>query len=134
MLYIELKRACIGLTLLRNRVWGRLNWAAGSRIGLAIVIVFLFRSDLSRMTETVIADYMPIWRQSASLTVAATAPVALLMAVNNWSEHTSLPAIFAAIAIGVAAWATGLWLLRHPLFVEAQRVGQHLLTRYARRA
>ena len=49
------------------------------------------------------------------------------MAANAWSPQTSLAAIAGVVALGVAAWGAGLWLLRHPLFDEARILAQQAL-------
>ena len=127
----NLKRNAIGLTLFTLGCLGGLLWAAVGRIGDIIVAVYMYKGEIQRMTATVPEDFTPIYRQSAALTVAACAPVTLLMMMNNWSERTSLPAIFGTIAIS-AAWACGLWLLRHPLFLEAETASRHFFWRRVR--
>lgn len=129
---LEIIRNAIGLTLFTVGCTGGLIWAAVGRMGDVLVAVLIYQGEIRRMTGTFAADYMPIFGQSAALTVAACAPVTLLMMLNHWSEHTSLPAIFAAIGVGVAAWACGLWLLRHPLYLEAEIAGRHFFLRYVR--
>ena len=126
-LYYETKRAGTGLLLFTLGCLGGLAGAAVSRIGEAACGVAYSRRDILRMTDTRMADYGSIFGQSALLTVAACSPTALLMAVNAWSSQTSLVAIAGAVALGVAAWGVGLWLLQHPLFVEARILVQQAL-------
>lgn len=128
----ELRRSVIGLVLFTLGCLLGLNWAAGARIVEAIAIVLLCRDDLRRMTQTRAQDFISIYQQSAGLTVLACAPTAVLMAANDWSERTSLQAIFGTILMGIAAWAAALWYLRHPLFVEAEHAGRQLFRRYVR--
>lgn len=123
----ETKRAGTGLLLFTFGCLDGLAWAAASRIGEAACGVAYSRRDILRMTDTRMADYRPIFGQSALLTVAACSPAALVMAVNAWSSQTSLVAIAGAVALGVAAWGVGLWLLQHPLFVEARILVQQAL-------
>ena len=80
------------------------------------------------MTGTHASGFTPIYRQSAALMVAASAPVTFLMIVDHRSEYTSLPAIF----LDVATWAIGLWPPRHRLFVEAETVGRQVFWRFVR--
>lgn len=127
LLRYEMKRASIGITLFVLGCLRGLPWAAASRIGEAVAVIWLCKDDLKRMTQTVTSDYTPIYRQSAALTLAACGPAAILMAFNGWSETTPLTAVIAAIAIGVAAWTISLWRFRHPLFIELESVARQLL-------
>ncbi len=117
-LRFQLKRTAISLMLFSLGCLGGLVWAAASRIADAVVTILLCKDDLRRMTDTRVSDYQPIYLQSAGLTVVACGPTALLMAANSWSEQTSLPAIFASVAVGVCGWLAGLWMLQHPLADE----------------
>jgi hypothetical protein len=45
------------------------------------------------------------------------------MIVNDWSVYTPLSDILVAVALGIAAWVLGLWLLRHALLIEAGNIG-----------
>jgi O-antigen/teichoic acid export membrane protein len=123
----ELKRTCIGLTLFASGCTGRLLWAAASRIGDALAVVLLCKNDLHRMTKTRTSDFVPIFFQSGILTIVACTPVAILMIVNDWSVYTPLSAILVAVALGVAAWMLGLWLLRHTLLIEVGNACRHFL-------
>jgi O-antigen/teichoic acid export membrane protein len=130
----ELKRTAIGLTLFTLGCLGGLVWAAAARIGDAMVAIFIYQPEVRRMTAAPASDFAPVFRQSAVLTAAAAAPAAILMSVNHWSEDTSFAAVLAAVALGVAVWATGLWLLRHPLWIEAGSAGRNLFHRHVRGA
>ena len=121
----ELKRTCAGLTLFALGCVGGLVWAAASRIGNALAVVLLCKNDLHRMTRTRISDFVPIYIESGILTIAACTPAALLMIVNDWSAYTPLSAIMVAVALGIAAWILGLWLLRHSLLIEAGNACRH---------
>ena len=126
-LKVEFKRNVVGTALFAAGCLAGLAGAAASRIGDALFTTFLVKDDLKRMTQTRASDYTPIYLQSAGLTLLACGPAAVLMTANGWSEHTSLPAIFAAVLCGVGAWALGLWRLRHPLYREAVTAGRHLM-------
>ncbi len=128
----ELKRTCIGLTLFTLGCLAGLVWAAASRIGDALVLLFIYQPEVRRLTETRRSDYVPIYWQSAVLTVAAVAPSMILMTVNHWSVDTPLSLVFATIALGIAAWAVGLLMLHHPLWLEAGSAGRNLFLRFVR--
>ncbi len=125
-LHYEVKRSMFGLTLFLIGCLGGLSWAAASRIGEAIGIVYFCRTDLLRITRTEVGDYPPIYRQSLILTVVACAPALLLMFANDWSARTPLLPIAAVVGLGIAAWGLCLWLMRHPLFDEARIIGRRL--------
>jgi O-antigen/teichoic acid export membrane protein len=123
----ELKRTSIGLTLFAWGCTGGLPWAAVSRIGDALALVLLCNNDLHRITRTRTSDFAPIYFQSGVLTIVACTPATLLMIVNDWSVYTPLSAIVVAVALGIAAWVLGLWLLRHALLIEAGNASRHFL-------
>ena len=104
---------------------GGLLWAAVSRIGDALALVLLCNNDHHRITRKRTSDFAPIYFQSGVLTIVACTPppATLLMIVNDWSVYTPLSAILVAVALGIAAWVLGLWLLRHALLIEAGNIG-----------
>ena len=115
---VEFKRNILGSLLFAAGCLGGLAWAAASRIGDAVITIILVKKDLERITQTCPSDFVPIYAQSAGLTVLACGPAALLMAANSWSEHTSITAILGAAVGGCCAWLIGLWYVRHPLYIE----------------
>lgn len=125
---LELKRNLVGSMLFALGCLGGLAWAAASRIGDALFTIFLAKDDLKRLTHTHASDYTPIYVRSAALSVLACSPAALLMAANDWSEHTSILAILGAVITGVCAWGVGLWYLQHPLYLEATTIGRKVVT------
>ena len=132
LLRLEARRNAIGLTLFTFGCLAGLVWAAAARIGDNLAAVFIYGPEVRRMTGTRGSDYARIYWQSAMLTCAACGPSALLMAVNRWSEYTSLSAVSAAVFLGIMNWLCGLWLLRHPLFIEIETVGLRVVRRYRR--
>ena len=119
---IEVLRTGFGVALFSAGCFFGLTAAAAARVGEAIFSVFLYRPHLDRMTDTRGLDFVPIYRNSAALTVAATAPAGLLMWRFGWSENTPMTLVFGSIALGVALWMTLLFFLKHPLAAEMERL------------
>ncbi len=119
----EFVRATVGLALFLGGCFVSLTMAAAAKIGEAMFSVALYRPHLDRMTDTRTADILPLYLRSASLTAVAVGPSVGVMTLYDWSEHTPLSYLFAAICAGVAAWFIGLKLMRHPIFDE---IAQHL--------
>jgi hypothetical protein len=94
-----------------------------SRIGDALALVLLCNNDHHRITRKRTSDFAPIYFQSGVLTIVACTPATLLMIVNDWSVYTPLSDNLVAVALGIAAWVLGLWLLRHALLIEAGNIG-----------
>lgn len=129
----QVKRTAIAAALFVTGCLGGLNWAAASRIGDAVAAVLLAKADLQRMTDTVWADYPPIYLRSAALTVAACLPSALLMQARGWSAETPLAEALASAAIGVGFWLVGLRLTGHPIDDELRLVLDRVPTGWLRR-
>ena len=81
------------------------------------------------MTDTTLRDAIPIYLRSATLTVLAALPAALVMIFYGWSFTAPPLAVLISMGIGVVAWGVGLRALRHPLFEEAQLLVGRLRTR-----
>lgn len=93
-----------------------------ARISEALLAVGLYRPHLERMTDTFGRDYVPIYLHALGLTVVAIVPAFAVMSVWGWSAETPLPSLAAAVGLGIASWAYGLWYLRHPLVHEARLI------------
>jgi O-antigen/teichoic acid export membrane protein len=130
----ESVRTAISLGLFSLGCLGGMVWAAASRIADNLVAFCIYRTEISRMTQSTVADIAPVYRQAAILTVAACTPSALLMMANNWSPHIPLYSIFGSVGVGIVAWSAVLWFLNHPLFVEAEAVSRQFLWRHVRGA
>lgn len=126
----EFLRAASGLGMFALGCLAGLAGAAIGRIGEAAFASALYRPHLERMTDTTLADFLPIYLRSALLTAVAVAPAGAVMALHGWSPQTPLLALGPAVGLGVALWAGTLWALGHPLAAEAGL----LLGRLRRRA
>jgi O-antigen/teichoic acid export membrane protein len=122
---IEVFRAGGGLILFTVGALFSVTAAASARVGDAILSLFLYRPRLQKMTDTTLADMMPIYARSGLLTLLAVLPA---IALVEWrgAAATRLPVLemVGAALAGGALWAVGLWLLDHPLFREATRLAR----------
>lgn len=96
-----------------------LEAAATVRIVDAVIAFFVYRPHINRMTDTVTADYWPIYAQSLLLTGLSIAPAGVVIITSN-AHGLSLGVLGASIALGVALWAVTLFLLKHPLAAEIE--------------
>ncbi|MGU3539722.1 oligosaccharide flippase family protein [Methylobacterium sp. A54F] len=94
--------------------------AGWARIGEAVLAVTVYRRHLERMTDTRGRDFVPIYLQAGSLTGLAILPAVLVMSLWGWSDAAPPASLAGAVAAGVAGWACGLCVLRHPLVDEAR--------------
>jgi O-antigen/teichoic acid export membrane protein len=128
---IEVLRTGFGVILFSAGCFLSLTAAAAARIGEALFSVVIYRPYLDRMTNTHTADFIPIYLNSAVLTLAAVGPAALVMGQHGWSENTPMPIVFSAIAVGVLQWLALLFILKHPLSLEAKRLWRGFGSRLA---
>ncbi len=127
---IEARRNLIGLAAFCVGCLVSIGGAAMARVIDALVSVSLYRRPLAAMTETSLADVLPIFRRSALLTGAAVAPSAYLMTWYGWSYDVPVAAIVAGIGSGCLTWMIGLRLTRHSLLTEINLVGTKVLARW----
>jgi hypothetical protein len=107
-----------------------LTAAAAARVAEAVVSLFVYRPHLERMTETTLKDMIPIYLRSALLTGLAIGPsMVLMLARGPAAGRTGLLMIVPAVVLGVLAWAVGLRLMRHRLYLEAMRLASGGLRR-----
>jgi hypothetical protein len=116
---LEVVRTGVGTTLFVAGACVSLPWAATARVAEAVLSLFLYRPHLERMTETSLADMLPIYSRSALLTALAVAPAgAMMLARGAAAGRTGLVEMGEAVAAGILLWAVGLLLMRHPLYRE----------------
>ena len=118
----EFIRAGVGFLLFVPGCLISINGAAASKIGESLFSMLLYRPHLQRMTDTSGADYVPIYRDSAILTVAAIFPACAVMTIFGWSPHAPLTVVLSAVVVGLLSWCVGLYILRHPIYDEALRL------------
>ena len=128
---IEIVRATVGTTMFGIGATISLTAAAIGKVLDAAFTMFLYRGHLERMTDTVWADFLPIYLRSALLTLLAVGPAFVLMAVQHNAPDVPLWQLATAIALGIGGWALGLWRTSHPLFAEAKKLVGGILQRPA---
>jgi O-antigen/teichoic acid export membrane protein len=121
----EFIRAAIGLVVFSIGCLISLTAAAGARIVEALFAVTLYRPHMERMTSTRRADFLPVYRRSAILTIAACSPALALMALYSWSAYIPVALTLVTIVAGVTAWLAALRLMDHILLGEIR----HLVTK-----
>ncbi len=128
---LEAVRTGVGTALFVAGSWISLPMAAAARVAEAVLSVLLYRPHLQRMTETTLADMLPIYLRSLLLTALATGPAAALMlARGRAAGETGVAALSASVIAGMLLWAAGLLLMRHPLWLEAVRLAKGRFGRF----
>lgn len=128
---IEAFRAVAGVALFSAGCIFGIVGAATARVIDSIVSMAIYRPHVERMTNTALADLMPIYGRSALLSLAAVAPAGLLMLAQRGSPLVSLWLVGSSILAGVVLWSLGLILLKHPLYAEGRRLANRLRARGA---
>lgn len=96
--------------------------AAAGRIADALVSVAIYRPHLERMTDTTLADFVPIYRRSFLLTLVAIGPAVALMTAYSWTAQAPMTLVVASIVAGVALWLAALRVMHHPVLVDIMRL------------
>ena len=117
----EAIRSGVGLLCFLGGCLLSVTGAAASRIEEAVVSTLIYRPHLERMTQTVRGEFGPVYRRSLLLTLVATAPAGLLMAVQLGSVDTPPGYVAATVVAGVGAWVLALRWLRHPVLAELMK-------------
>lgn len=119
----EFIRTGVGLLFFAIGCSISLEVAAAARVADAVFSMLLYRPHLQRMTDTSMADMGPIYLRSGLLTALAVLPAGVLMATGGAEARTMDFVTMASAALcGVAFWAVGLAVLRHPLFEQAMQI------------
>jgi O-antigen/teichoic acid export membrane protein len=123
---IEFIRAGLGFAAVAAGCTISLTAAAAARVLEAVIAVLIYRPHLERMTETRLADFLPIYGRSGVLTAVAVAPAAAVMIAHGGSPNAPLGLALGSVVLGLALWAIALVLLRHPIMVEIAQVARRL--------
>ncbi len=106
-----------------------LTGAAAAKICEALFVVGLYRPHLERLTETRLADYVPIYRKAALLSLVASGPSAVTMTLNDWSPAAPLAQVAAGVLLGILGWVVCLRSLCPPLYGEGRLLVARLWSR-----
>ncbi len=117
---IEFVRASIALVCFGAGCLISMAVAAAARVVDAVFAVFLYRKHVDRMTDTALADFLPIYKQSAILTLLALMPPAALMLSSRMSARTPILGVVGSALLGIVFWFAGLMYFKHPLMQEAK--------------
>lgn len=128
---IEIFRTLCGVAMFAVGCRFGLTAAAGARVAEALLTVALYRPHIARMTETRMADFVPIYRRSGLLTLVTVGPAAAVMAAYGWSDGAPVLLLGAALALGALLWLAAARWLDHPLHREIRRLSARLLPRRA---
>ena len=110
---------------------GGIAGAGMARVVEALFNMRLYLPHLRRMTETELADVLPIFGRATVLLALAVGPAAAVMLLHGWSPDAPLVQVLAGVAAGVLCWLAGLWRMDHPLFQELRRLATRLFPRLA---
>lgn len=116
---IEVTRAIFGTVAFLGACLISLEAAAATRILETTLAWFLYRPHLNRMTDTSFDELKGVYAQSAILTLVAIAPAGF-MVLRSPDRLLSLLDLLGAIGLGVILWLVALFVLRHPLSLEAR--------------
>jgi hypothetical protein len=119
---LEFIRTGAGLVMFVTGCLFGLTTAAAGRIGEAAFSLWIYRPHLDRMTQTHTRDFIGIYARSAGLTLLAIAPASVVMLMNRGSENTPMVLLAPSIGLGALIWMIALYLMRHPLAMEAERL------------
>lgn len=119
---LETQRNLIGLTAFCVGCMASITAAALARVVDAVISVGLYKRPLARMTETDLADLVPIFRRSTFLTGIAITPSLVLMGLSGFSCDVSSIKIATSVGMGVVAWLLALKLTHHFLLEELRIV------------
>ena len=122
MARMEVAKATTGSIAFVLGTFSGLAFAAAGRVVEALTGLALYGPKMREMAGCEKGEISGVFRQGAALTVAAVAPVALLMLATGWSPSTSWWLIFPAVVLGIALWLSLLRALRHPLMDEIRRL------------
>lgn len=127
---IELIRAATGVVVFSVGCFYGLTAAAFGRVVEALFGLLLYVPHMGRLAGVRNVEFARIWGRSLLLTLSAVCPSLALMLATDWSAHTAVPLVSGAVLLGVCFWFLLLYRLKHPLFLELNRI----LERTRRRA
>lgn len=115
-------RAAVGLVLFCAGATISLAAAAAAKVVEAAFAFALYRKPMTELVGGPTHALGGIYREALLVTLTAIAPAVLLMISARWSPETPPLYLAAAILAGVLAWAILLVKLRHPIYLECERL------------
>ncbi|MBD8699824.1 lipopolysaccharide biosynthesis protein [Sphingomonas sp. CFBP 13714] len=114
----EIIRATVGVALFVTGALFSLTGAMVGRVAEGMFAVFLYLPHIKRMTGSHDGDFLPIYRRSAVVTIAAICPPLLLMMWHGWDARTPFVQVAMSVVAGGLLWALALLYYRHPIITE----------------
>jgi len=114
----EIIRATVGVALFVTGALFSLTGAMLGRVAEGMFAVFLYLPHIKRMTGSHDGDFLPIYRRSAVVTIAAICPPLLLMMWHGWDARTPFVQVAMSVVAGGLLWALALLYYRHPIITE----------------
>lgn len=115
---IEFIRTLIGFSVFAMACKFGLVAAAVARIADAVVANFLYRKEIERMTDTTIAQYLPIYARSLLLTIFAVVPGIVIQMTDVFGSESPFLTVSISVIVGVCSWALGVVLVKHQIAHE----------------
>lgn len=109
------------IVLLAAGAWFSLEAAAASRLAYGMVWIAIYAGFLRRIVGFEWPAMLAIYLRSAVATLAAVAPLLLIMAWVGPAE-IGFATMLLGTGAGIAAWFGTLWLCRHPAFEEIKAI------------
>lgn len=125
----EVARMLFGLPIFALGCIYGLFAAALAKIAEALIGLVLYYPHVRRLAEIGPREIPAIYRDSALLTVAATMPSIVTMVFYDWSPHTPVPIVAAAVGLGVLLWFGLIFLMGHPLRDELSMLHRKITAR-----
>lgn len=92
-----------------------LEAAASVRIIDASIGFVIYRTYISRMTDTSLGDFRPIFAESAGLSIIALGPTLIAMAYCGFTRDLPISILTATMFCGILFWLIALVISKHPL-------------------
>lgn len=96
--------------------------AAATQVAAAFIGLLIYAPHVTRAADVTLRDLLAAYARSLVVTVAAAGPPLLLMVHRGWPLELPLVQLLGATAAGIAAWIAAVYLVRHELRQEFDRL------------